>query len=445
VLHDGGRGRVTIARILPGGRWHQWSVPAAELAYAVRDLAGRYDVFLTQNRFWTRRRRTVDLAQLNALFCDLDFYRTVFADLSPGQALDAALLVLNGAAIPLPSIAISSGRGLCLIWLHTPVPRDALPRWRLCQRRILEALQAFGADPKATDATRVLRLIGSINSKSSTFVEAITPAAPPWPFDALADQILPYTRAQIDLLRAERAERPAARDACIRNGHPTLAGFHAATLWQGRLDELERLLRHRWFGTLPPGHRDGWLFTAGIAASYLTIPSKLRAELFHLARRVSPWSDNETHHRLTCVIQRAEAAGRGECIEWHGHRVDPRYRLCDETIVRWLNITEQEMVALDFRHLLTPELKRARKRTYWHLHRAAQGRLSRDVYLAAAIERHANAAELRARGLTWESVGDLMGISAGAARKLAQRHDSHKRDRSLPLYDGEASPQRMKG
>ena len=97
-------------------------------------------------------------------------------------------------------------------------------------------------------------------------------------------------------LCAERVKRRAAREAGVRNGHPSLVGFNAATLWQGRLDELERLLRHRWFGTLPPGHRDAWLFTAGIGASYLTPPSRLRRELFHLARRVAYWPDSETRH-----------------------------------------------------------------------------------------------------------------------------------------------------
>ena len=281
VLHEDGRGRVTIAQMSPGqGRWREQSVPVTDLAAVLSDFAGRTDCYLTQNRFWTRRRRIVDLAELDALFADLDYYKTEFADRTPGLVFEAALRALDDADLPEPSFAIASGRGVALTWLHSPAPRQALPRWRLCQQRLFEVLKRFGADALATDAARVLRLVGTRNSKSGTIVEAITPAAPPWLFDTLADEILPFTRAEIDILCAERVKCRAAREAGVRNGHPSLVGFNAATLWQGRLDELERLLRHRWFGTLPPGHRDAWLFTAGIGASYLTPPSRLRRELF---------------------------------------------------------------------------------------------------------------------------------------------------------------------
>jgi hypothetical protein len=388
VLHEDGRGRVTIAQISPGqGYWREQSVPITDLAAVLSDFAGRTDCYLTQNRFWTRRRRIVDLAKLDALFTDLDYYKTEFADWTPSLVLQAALRALDDANLPAPSFAIASGRGVALTWLHSAAPRQALPRWRLCQQRIFEVLKRFGADPLATDAARVLRLVGTRNSKSGSIVEAITPAARPWLFDMLADEILPFTRAEIDTLRVERVKRSAAREAGVHNGRPTLVAFNAATLWQGRLDELERLLRHRWFGSLPPGHRDAWLFTAGIGASYLTPPSRLRRELFHLARRVACWSDHETGHRLQCVIQRAEAAARGERFDWHGNQIDPRYRMKDETIIRVLDITEQEMLDLNFRHLLTPELKRARERARWHGRRSAQERLSRDEYVAKSIER----------------------------------------------------------
>ena len=63
------------------------------------------------------------------------------------------------------------------------------------------------------------------------------------------------------------------------------------------------------------------------------------------------------------------------------------YRMKDETIIRALGITEKEIVALDFKHLLTPGLKRAKERARWHVRRAADGGVSREEYLAESIER----------------------------------------------------------
>jgi hypothetical protein len=247
-----------------------------------------------------------------------------------------------------------------LIWLHSPVPRQALPRWRLCQQHIHDVLQRLGADPMATDAARVLRLVGTVNRRSGCFVKPLWPVLPTYDFDYLADQILPFTRAEIAARHAERTARKYARTQ--HNGNPTLGGFTAATLWEGRLAELQALVRHRWFGELPPGLRDAWLFTAGIGASYLTPARTLRRELCQLSRTVSPWSENETTGRLQAVMQRAEQAARGEHVDWHGTRRDPRYRLKDQTIIRALNITQDEMVALGFKHLVTPEMKRERAR-----------------------------------------------------------------------------------
>ena len=146
-------------------------------------------------------------------------------------------------------------------------------------------------------------------------------------------------------------------------------------------------MHYRWFGALPPGHRDAWLFIAGVGVSHLTPPGVLRRELCQLSRSVSPWSESEAIHRLQAVMQRAEQAARGERVDWHGGRFDPRYRMKDQTIIRALSITEDEMVALDFKHLLTPEMKRAKERARWHVRRAAVGGVSRCDYLAESIER----------------------------------------------------------
>jgi hypothetical protein len=80
ALHPAGLGRVTIARRLASGAWREASVPVSNLPYAVRQFQGEHDVYLTQNRFFSRRRLVAHLAELDALFTDLDYYRTPLAD-----------------------------------------------------------------------------------------------------------------------------------------------------------------------------------------------------------------------------------------------------------------------------------------------------------------------------------------------------------------------------
>lgn len=112
---------MTIARRakrLGGGTWRETSVPVQDLSYAVRQLAGKLDVYLTQNRFFGRRRLVTRVAELDALFVDLDFHQTAHAGSHPRQVLELALGMLKVAKIPCSSLAVSTGRGLALVWLH---------------------------------------------------------------------------------------------------------------------------------------------------------------------------------------------------------------------------------------------------------------------------------------------------------------------------------------
>jgi hypothetical protein len=386
VLHGAARhGRVTVA--VSNGRhgWKERSIPAEDLDYALSDLVGWHDLYFSMNRFRTKRRRVACLAELGALFADLDYYKTAFADRGPREIVDLAVVTLEHAGMPLPSLAIYSGRGMALIWLHSPVPPAALPRWRRCQQRLHDALRPYGADPLATDAARVLRIIGSINSRSGAFVVAIEPPTPPRPFDELADQIT----AQIIDLETERPRRATARHTPVRAGLVRRCNFNAATLWQGRCAELDALLKHRWLGALPAGHRDAWAFFSSVGISYLVPSTVLRRELCEIASQATAgaWSESETHQRLQAVLHRAAQAARGERVDWAGRSFDPRYRFRDETIIRALDISEAEMRDLGFRHLVTHEMKREQARARLTNWRRQQGVTARDDYLAGSTQR----------------------------------------------------------
>ena len=419
VLHAQGQGLVTVAiRRGPCDRWHEWRFPLVELPDRLRSFERAEDVYIAQNRFWGRR-LIARLAQLDALFADLDYYTVPdLAGAHPDYVLDLALEALLIARIPSPSLAVSTGRGLALVWLHSAIPRAALSRWNACQRRLWETLKPLGADRRALDAARVLRLIGTTHGLTKARVRALTPVAPAWPFDRLADEVLPLERAELYDLRVQRALRkPQER----RSVPPQ--GFTPATLWEGRLSELQRLREHRWFGTLPPGQRDSWLFLAGVAMSYLAIPTVLSRELPALAQEIAGWNERESRSRFSAIFRRAYMAARGETVEWDGMRVDPRYRFYDDTIVERLEISEAEMRLLGFKHLVTPEIAReqeaARKRA--ERHAKGENRQTRAEFLESAEQRRAEARLLRAKGLAWIEVGQLMGISADAARKLASR------------------------
>jgi hypothetical protein len=409
------------------GRWTEKAYPAGELADLLPRYAGERDVYLSTQSFFGWR-RICQLAACGALAVDLDFHKVpALAQMHPRGVLDDARTALERAGQPEPSLAISSGRGLYLLWLHGKVPRKALPRWNACQRALWETLRPLGADRGALDAARVLRLVGSRNSKNGAFVETIRGPGETWEFDDLANEVLPHTREQIHDLRVQRAARDARKPEKRQQAPPQ--GFTGATLWEARLSDLQALRRLRHGVELPPGQRDHWLFLAGVAMSWLCEPVVLRRELYALAREAGGWGDRESQSRMQAVFCRAHAAARGETVEWQGLQVDSRYRFRSQTIMELLEITGQEERAM--RTLISPDEERRRDRERKQKERREAGMKDRA---AAAARTDSQVRQLHEQGRSTADIAVQVGVSERHVRRLAARPDM-----SVRLYGGVAS------
>ena len=114
-------------------------------------------------------------------------------------------------------------------------------------------------------------------------------------------------------------------------------------LWGRRLDDLQALRELRWFGPLPPGHRDRWLFLASVALSWMVPAHLVRREVLHLAREAlgGAWTREAVLRDMGAALRGAEAAAAGHLVEWppgSGELIDPRYRFRDQTIIDWLDV-----------------------------------------------------------------------------------------------------------
>lgn len=421
LLHpfrDGVQGLVTVAQRVQG-HWQETRWPVAELPRAVRDLAGVPDVYLSQNRF-KGPRRIAHLWQLDALWVDLDFHKVPqWADKPSESIWELAKDVLEEQGIPRPTLAVATGRGLALVWVHHPIPRPALPRWNACQQRLFHVFKPLGADRGALDAARVLRIVGTQNAKSGQLVRALTPTGDVWEFDALADELLPLTRGELSDLRIQRALRRAEtpRQDKKRPGQ----GFSIATLWEARLSDLQRLLELRWFGTLPPGQRDSWLFLAVNAMAWLAPPDVLYREAWALAKQVGGWDAHEASARLQAIFKRAQAAAQGQTVEWHGKAVDPRYMFRTATMLEWLDITPDEQQGM--RTLIGPEEKRRRHQEAERERKRVTGETQQDrnQYLQRAAERRREAQARHAQGESLRQIAEALGVTEGAVRYMLKK------------------------
>lgn len=176
TLHENSKGWITLAtKDLKKSRKDQWKQRHYKIENLKNlDLMG-LDTYISLNTFYKPCKASENVKEINCLYSDLDFYKGKCE--YNNYTKEQILMNLNdnyfNKTLPIPSYIIDSGRGMYLIWLIEPVPYKALKEWQKIQKYILKQLKEFGADKVAVDVSRVLRVPGSINSKSNTRVEIL--------------------------------------------------------------------------------------------------------------------------------------------------------------------------------------------------------------------------------------------------------------------------------
>ena len=152
----------------------QCSYPLRIMPKVIMELDQTLDTWYSQADFTGLNRRIVNLLRLNLCFADLDTYKTEWQGTTPEHICYCICGYCRDEGLPEPSLILYSGRGLQIKWLlERPIPRAALPRWNAIQSHLVSALERFGADQGARDASRVLRLVDTINTRSGERVRVI--------------------------------------------------------------------------------------------------------------------------------------------------------------------------------------------------------------------------------------------------------------------------------
>lgn len=312
----------------------QWGrvEPQDDLAQAMSRHVGQPDRYFTPNQFH-RWRRVELLRSLRSCYIDLDGCRD----------WRGALEHLREQKLPEPSLIVESGRGLHFYWPLEPCPGAALPVWQAVQDKLLVALQTFGSDAAARDCTRVLRIVGSINSKAAAEVRGYIISPAKWTLHELADEVLGPRNtkklAQVVGLEAARAKRAAS----VHQKTGTYRLWHTRFLDLVKIADYHAFLRPR---GVAEGHRDNVLFLLGVALSWFAAADTLQEAVLRLAKTYTPsFSEREAVMYTRPLIARAIASSKGETVEYNGEQRDPRYAFRTATL-------RQRLAGL-----ITPELE----------------------------------------------------------------------------------------
>lgn len=390
------------------------------LAAAPKDT----DCWISQSEFSKPNRRVVNFLRTATCFVDLDTYKAPKLEgLTPEQQASVVRLHCDDEGFPTPSSIVFSGRGLQAKWyFDSPIPNKALPRWNAVQRRLVEFFADFGADPMAKDASRVLRVVGSTNSKSGSVVVPLWVDDTRYDFDTFAYETLPYLRPGHKQHNAGLSDAPLAENLNTWRVTEGLHRFSAARLWWDRMGDLRQLAQLRgWHtGGIPEGCRAAFLFVSAVALSWNARQVSLDTEVRELADQYCPTMPrDEVRDAVAGVLSRLEMLSKGHRITFGEEKIDPRYRMSNQTIREMFGISTAEEAKL--RTLISKETKRARDRERKRQSRREAGVVERQIYLdtvkAGKAARRDQARELAAEGLSLKEIAQRMQVTERAVRK----------------------------
>ena len=306
-LHSNSNGWITRSVIDKKG-YSQWHYKYAELKDL--DMSGE-NIYITLNTFYKPCRRLENIKELNTLFIDLDYYKT-------GKTKDQVLMDLEknyfNQSIPIPNYVIDSGRGMYLIWLIKSLPSQALPLWKAVQDYLYKQLKCFGADRQALDATRILRVPGSINSKSKTVVN-----------------ILDEYEYVYDLREIQNGFLPELKPYEKKKGRPSKINYiyRERSLYYGRIQDIIKLCELREYDL--KGHRELILFLYRYyLCSFTEDIEKALSDVLELNSMFrQALSERE-------VIRATRSAERCYLDK------NKQYKYKNETLIELLEITEEE-------------------------------------------------------------------------------------------------------
>lgn len=167
-------GYVSLFKKVSNNEKNRWSIGIDEWD-KLSKFCGEKDFYCSVNSLYAPGKHTSKYVKnLNALIVDLDYYNIPYLKrLTPEQVINLLEMDIN---YPTPSLYVDSGQGLYIMWLleKTVATNKSKRYWRKIEETLIKTFEEFGADRKVKDPARVLRIPGTINSKTGRMVKVIS-------------------------------------------------------------------------------------------------------------------------------------------------------------------------------------------------------------------------------------------------------------------------------
>lgn len=161
------------------------------------------DVYFSINSCYRPKRLTDNIRHLNCFALDYDFYKIKeYKNLTPEEMYKEHI----EPSLPFtPTAVINSGRGLYVLYCFHHASTVMMNLYRAIYNEFYKQQKKYGMDAKAMLPTQVIRIPGSINSRTGNPVSIIETHETDYTIQELAS-ILPYSREEARTFRCKKFE-----------------------------------------------------------------------------------------------------------------------------------------------------------------------------------------------------------------------------------------------
>lgn len=372
----------------------------AGLLDIVEELEATQDTFITPNSFYIPIRKTGNVRHFRALYVDLDL-----PNISKHEAVWQAYILADEGKIPRPTMAVDSGRGIHLYWRINHAPMGAWYTWQALQDYLYHHLRHLGADRRATDGARVLRLPNTINSRNGQMCKLLHTENITYSMYDLREQFLGYKKPK-------QGQAPRGKITHL---------FNSYTLHMARAQDIETLCRLRNYEVT--GQRNSLLhvyaYWKGIYIRELDQLAEVVEELNQ--KFTEPHSHSEIQTMIRSVDRAIERfieyqAGNNKQVTKE-MRLRGGYWYKNDTLIEMLAITPEEQTHL--KTIISTEEKYRRKNKRRNKQRRNEQGLT--MHQVKMEETRAQAIALREQGLTQQAIADILDITQARVSQLLSK------------------------
>ena len=375
-LHSSNDGFITIAK-----NQDTWKQQYFNDINKINIRLNTKDTYVSQNSFIKESRQLINLNRLHSIYIDIDCYRKNLTK----EAVIFFLEEMYGE-IPRPNYLIDSGRGVYYIILIDE-NKKKLPEWQTIEKFLFSKMEWLGADAKCLDATRVLRVVDSVNSRNNQRVTILDHYDYNYSINEILENYIP------EIPRAKKAKKK-------KKGRPKkiVSLYNLYTLYHSRIEDIKTLCRIRNYNM--NGYRETTLFLY-----------RYFSNVYHDDEDDALYNALELNKKFTEPLNEIELIEDTQSAS--RYYKDLKYKYSNEKLIKLLDITEDEQKQLST-IISTKEKYRRNNLRRYRERRDKEGKTEKEIEIE---KRKESVRELKQKKYTNKEIAEMLGITERTVKR----------------------------